>query len=67
MGGTSVNDQIRTLQAGVDIVVATPGRLEDLIQNKALLLTQCRFFILDEADGLLKVTDKDLIFQLQRL
>ena len=55
VGGTSVNDQIRTLQAGVDIVVATPGRLEDLIQNGSLSLTQCRFFILDEADGLLKV------------
>ena len=51
-----MNDQIRTLQAGVDIVVATPGRLEDLIQNGSLSLSQCRFFILDEADGLLKVS-----------
>ena len=64
VGGMKVDDQIRALEAGVDIVVATPGRLEDLIQKQALSLTQCRFFILDEADGLLKAGYEPLINRL---
>ena len=54
VGGVNVKDQISALHSGVDIVVATPGRLEDLIQTGQLSLKQCRFFVLDEADGLLK-------------
>lgn len=53
-GGQSSKDQINKLQQGVDIIVATPGRLEDLISQGFVLLTHCRFFVLDEADGLLK-------------
>ena len=64
VGGMKVDDQKRALAAGVDIVVATPGRLEDLIQNGYLSLTQCRFFILDEADGLLKAGYESLINRL---
>ena len=64
VGGMKVDEQIRALEAGVDIVVATPGRLEDLIQKQALSLTQCRFFILDEADGLLKAGYEPLINRL---
>ena len=59
-----VGDQVKALEAGVDIVVATPGRLEDLIQQGSLSLTQCRFFILDEADGLLKAGYEKLINRL---
>jgi len=54
VGGVNVKDQISALNSGVDIVVATPGRLEDLISTGQLSLKQCRFFVLDEADGLLK-------------
>jgi len=54
VGGVNVKEQMSALSAGVDIVVATPGRLEDLIQTGQLSLRQCRFFVLDEADGLLK-------------
>ncbi|XP_031845611.1 ATP-dependent RNA helicase Ddx1 [Nomia melanderi] len=54
IGGISVKEQISALNSGVDIVVGTPGRLEDLIQGGYMSLTHCRFFILDEADGLLK-------------
>ncbi|XP_023349415.1 ATP-dependent RNA helicase Ddx1 [Eurytemora carolleeae] len=54
VGGISINDQVAALNSGVDIVVATPGRLEDLINTGKLSLRQCRFFVLDEADGLLK-------------
>lgn len=54
IGGVSVREQLSTLQNGVDIIVATPGRLEDLISSGQVSLTHCRFFVLDEADGLLK-------------
>jgi len=54
IGGQSSKEQINELQKGVDIIVATPGRLEDLILQGYVSLTHCRFFVLDEADGLLK-------------
>ncbi|KAK6638511.1 ATP-dependent RNA helicase ddx1 [Polyplax serrata] len=61
IGGVSVKDQISTLNAGTDIVCGTPGRLEELISTGHLSLTQCRFFVLDEADGLLKQGYSQLI------
>jgi len=61
VGGANINDQMDILRSGVDIVVATPGRLEDLINTGKLSLRQCRFFVLDEADGLLKQGHDGLI------
>ncbi|KAG5328417.1 DDX1 helicase, partial [Acromyrmex charruanus] len=66
IGGISVKEQIAVLNSGVDIVVGTPGRLEDLIQGGYLLLTHCRFFVLDEADGLLKQGYTELIDRLHK-
>lgn len=66
IGGINVKDQIAVLNSGVDIVVGTPGRLEDLIQGGYLLLTHCRFFVLDEADGLLKQGYTELIDRLHK-
>ncbi|XP_076296995.1 ATP-dependent RNA helicase Ddx1 [Lasioglossum baleicum] len=66
IGGVSVKEQISVLNSGVDIVVGTPGRLEDLIQGGYLALTHCRFFILDEADGLLKQGYSSLIDRLYK-
>lgn len=66
IGGIGVKEQIASLNAGADIVVGTPGRLEDLIQGGYLSLTHCRFFILDEADGLLKQGYTELIERLHR-
>ncbi|RZC39232.1 ATP-dependent RNA helicase Ddx1 [Asbolus verrucosus] len=67
IGGVNVKEQISTLQhTGADIIVGTPGRLEDLIQGGYLLLTNCRFFVLDEADGLLKQGYTELIERLHR-
>ncbi|XP_044745938.1 ATP-dependent RNA helicase Ddx1 [Coccinella septempunctata] len=67
IGGVNVKDQIFQLQNdGADIIVGTPGRLEDLIQGGYLSLSSCRFFILDEADGLLKQGYTDLIERLHR-
>ncbi|MGW0178413.1 DEAD/DEAH box helicase [Nocardia sp. NPDC003345] len=49
-GGVPVNRQIRALAQGVDIVVACPGRLEDLMKQQALTLDSVRVTVLDEAD-----------------
>ncbi|XP_065077898.1 ATP-dependent RNA helicase Ddx1 [Ochlerotatus camptorhynchus] len=66
IGGVSIKDQMEVLQRGVDIIVATPGRLEDLISNGYVLLSGCRFFVLDEADGLLKQGYTELIERLHK-
>lgn len=52
-GGVGQGNQVRALQAGVDILVATPGRLQDLIQQKHLKLSNVEIFVLDEADRML--------------
>ncbi|KAH7976563.1 hypothetical protein HPB52_016205 [Rhipicephalus sanguineus] len=66
IGGVAAKEQIETLRNGVDIVVGTPGRLEDLISTGELSLTQVRFFVLDEADGLLNQGNNDLINRIHR-
>jgi ATP-dependent RNA helicase DDX1 len=66
IGGQSSKEQINEIQKGVDIIVATPGRLEDLITQGFLLLTHCRFFVLDEADGLLKQGNAGLIDRMHK-
>ncbi|GAC1329993.1 MAG: DEAD/DEAH box helicase [Beijerinckiaceae bacterium] len=52
-GGVPINRQMRVLQNGIDIVVATPGRLLDLINQRALSLSELEIFVLDEADQML--------------
>jgi ATP-dependent RNA helicase RhlE len=52
-GGVGINPQIALLRKGVDIVIATPGRLLDLVSQNCLDLTKIEFFILDEADRML--------------
>ena len=61
-----IKDQIASLKDGVDIVVATPGRLDDLISTGSLLLNQVRFFILDEVDALLSQGHKDMIVRMYK-
>ncbi len=53
IGGVPINRQIRDLVSGVDVLVATPGRLRDLLQLGALRLDQVEVFVLDEADRML--------------
>ena len=53
VGGVNINPQIKQLQQGTDILVATPGRLLDLVGQKALDLSQVEMLILDEADRML--------------
>jgi ATP-dependent RNA helicase RhlE len=52
-GGVSINPQISRLQKGVDIVVATPGRLLDLLNQRAIDLSHVEILVLDEADRML--------------
>ncbi|MET0461716.1 MAG: DEAD/DEAH box helicase, partial [Chitinophagaceae bacterium] len=58
-GGTSIVEQIRELRRGTHIVVATPGRLIDLIERKAVDLEQIHYVVLDEADEMLNMGFKD--------
>jgi len=52
-GGVGINPQIATLRKGVDIVIATPGRLLDLVNQKAIDLSLVEYLVLDEADRML--------------
>ncbi len=58
-GGASISLQIRDLKRGVQIVVATPGRLIDLIERKAIDLEQIKYVVLDEADEMLNMGFRD--------
>ncbi len=53
LGGVNQNSQIEVLRKGVDILVATPGRLLDLINQKHVVLTDLKTLVLDEADTML--------------
>ena len=53
IGGQSIHKQAQTLRRGTDILVATPGRLLDLADRKALFLDTATFLVLDEADQML--------------
>ena len=52
-GGASYNIQFRDLKAGVDIVVGTPGRIQDHIERETLSLSEIKVCVLDEADEML--------------
>jgi len=58
-GGASISMQIRNLRQGVQIVVATPGRLIDLIERKAIDLQKVKYVVLDEADEMLNMGFRD--------
>lgn len=65
-GGVSIDQQISSLQRPTHIVVATPGRLIDLIQRNAIDLTEVTTLILDEADEMLSLGFKDELIQVLR-
>lgn len=54
-GGQSISEQQRRLRKGVDLVVGTPGRVQDLIDRGDLKLSQISWFVLDEADEMLNM------------
>ncbi|XP_023692056.1 ATP-dependent RNA helicase DDX1 [Paramormyrops kingsleyae] len=64
IGGVAAKEQLSVLEQGVDIVVGTPGRLDDLISTGKLNLSQVRFLVLDECDGLLSAGYLDFIMRI---
>ncbi len=54
-GGANISDQLRQIKRGVQIVVATPGRMLDIINRKAIDFTQVQYVVLDEADEMLNM------------
>ena len=58
-GGASISQQIRDLRQGAQVVVATPGRLIDLIERKAIDLINIEYIVLDEADEMLNMGFRD--------
>jgi len=53
IGGVSMSDQVKALEKGVDVLIATPGRLMDLFERGNILLTGCGLLVIDEADRML--------------
>ncbi|WP_036483958.1 DEAD/DEAH box helicase [Nitratireductor basaltis] len=53
LGGVSRNSQVRRMQQGVDVLIATPGRLTDLVREKEVVLSDTTWLVLDEADRML--------------
>ncbi|TFL18786.1 DEAD/DEAH box helicase [Jannaschia formosa] len=64
VGGVGINPQIKRLERGVDLLVATPGRLLDLMDRGAVSLGATRFLVLDEADQML---DMGFIHDLKKI
>jgi len=53
VGGLSEKEQIKTMRAGAEVVIATPGRLEDLVDRRLIDLSKLKVLVLDEADRML--------------
>merc|ERR1712050_249761 len=66
IGGTSVREDMRKLDAGQHIVVGTPGRVFDMISRKVLRTYDIKMFVLDEADEMLSRGFKDQIYDVFR-
>ncbi len=66
-GGVSINPQMLALRGGADVLVATPGRLLDLVANNAVQLATVRLLVLDEADRLLDLGFSDELNQVLTL
>ena len=53
VGGQDINDQAFKLRKGCEIVIATPGRLKDCVEQSFAVLNQCNYVVLDEADRMI--------------
>ena len=65
-GGVSINPQMMSLRGGADIIVATPGRLLDIVEHNALSLSSVTTLVLDEADRLLDMGFSDELNRILR-
>ncbi|CAM3034882.1 DEAD/DEAH box helicase [Sphingomonas antarctica] len=53
IGGVQMGDQVKALEKGVDVLIATPGRLMDLFSRGKIMLNDCKLLVIDEADRML--------------
>ena len=53
IGGVQIGDQVKALEKGVDVLIATPGRLMDLFSRGKIMLNDCNLLVIDEADRML--------------
>ncbi|KAK8164446.1 P-loop containing nucleoside triphosphate hydrolase protein [Phyllosticta citrichinensis] len=67
IGGTSVRDDMKALQSGVQVVVGTPGRVHDMIQRRVLRTDSMKMFVLDEADEMLSRGFTEQIYDIFQL
>ncbi|KAG5653969.1 hypothetical protein H0H81_008837 [Sphagnurus paluster] len=68
VGGRAVEEQQFNLREGAEIIIATPGRLRDVIERHVLVLSQCRYVVMDEADRMVHLGfEADLTFILDAL
>eukprot|EP01147_Barroeca_monosierra_P003768 gene3769-6291_t len=64
IGGMNARDQIQALNSGIEIVVGTPGRIDDFVKTNKLDLSRVRFFVIDEVDGLISQGHSGLLHSL---
>ncbi|KAG6850585.1 hypothetical protein H0H93_011253 [Arthromyces matolae] len=68
VGGRAVEEQQFNLREGAEIIIATPGRLRDVIERHVIVLSQCRYVVMDEADRMVHLGfEADLTFILDAL
>ncbi|KAH9981240.1 P-loop containing nucleoside triphosphate hydrolase protein [Lactifluus volemus] len=68
VGGVPVEEQQFNLREGAEIIIATPGRLKDVLERHVLVLSQCRYVVMDEADRMVHLGfEADLTYILDQL
>ncbi|KAI5122072.1 hypothetical protein M0805_006055 [Coniferiporia weirii] len=68
VGGRAVEEQQFNLREGAEIIIATPGRLKDVIERHVIVLSQCTYIVMDEADRMVNLGfEVDLTFILDKL
>ncbi|KAF5315965.1 hypothetical protein D9611_004618 [Ephemerocybe angulata] len=68
VGGRAVEEQQFNLREGAEIIIATPGRLKDVLERRVLVLSQCRYIVMDEADRMVHLGfEVDLTYILDAL
>jgi len=61
VGGKSVEDQAFSIRKGVEVIVATPGRLKDAIESRYMVLNQCSYVVIDEADKMVEMGFEEIL------
>jgi ATP-dependent RNA helicase DDX23/PRP28 len=62
IGGLSREEQGFKLRLGCQIVIGTPGRLNDVLENRYLTLQQCTYVVMDEADRMIGTKNKSFVY-----